>query len=459
MNEKRNYVEEILTLMRGKNSPKVLKDAINEYHGSDLADAMTRLDVKERQRFYRVLSNEHLAEVLEYTENADEFLEEMSLARAAQVIEKMESDEAVDLLKESDSPKKEAWLELMDPETRKNLQHLAAFDEDMVASRMTTNYVVLESEMTVKEAMKSLIEQAKECDNVSVLYVLDSEGIYYGAIDLKDIITSAGDRTLDDLVMTSYPYVYGEEKIEDCIETLKDYSEESIPVLDEDNHILGVLTAQDVTEIVDDSMGEDYAKLGGLSAEEDLEEPLLDSIKKRLPWLMLLLVLGMVVSSVVGLFEKVVAQLTVVMLFQSLILDMAGNVGTQSLAVTIRVLMDEQLTGREKLKLIWKEVRVGSANGIVLGILALAGVGVYLMLFKHLALFAAFAVSGCIGISLVVAMLISSFVGTAVPIFFKQVGVDPAAASGPLITTITDMVGVVTYYGLSWILLIQLLGM
>ena len=167
----------------------------------------------------------------------------------------------------------------------------------------------------------------------------------------------------------------------------------------------------------------------------------------------------MVVSSVVGLFEKVVAQLTVVMLFQSLILDMAGNVGTQSLAVTIRVLMDEQLTGREKLKLIWKEVRVGSANGIVLGILALAGVGVYLMLFKHLALFAAFAVSGCIGISLVVAMLISSFVGTAVPIFFKQVGVDPAAASGPLITTITDMVGVVTYYGLSWILLIQLLGM
>ena len=371
----------------------------------------------------------------------------------------MESDEAVDLLKESDSPKKEAWLELMDPETRKNLQHLAAFDEDMVASRMTTNYVVLESEMTVKEAMKSLIEQAKECDNVSVLYVLDSEGIYYGAIDLKDIITSAGDRTLDDLVMTSYPYVYGEEKIEDCIETLKDYSEESIPVLDEDNHILGVLTAQDVTEIVDDSMGEDYAKLGGLSAEEDLEEPLLDSIKKRLPWLMLLLVLGMVVSSVVGLFEKVVAQLTVVMLFQSLILDMAGNVGTQSLAVTIRVLMDEQLTGREKLKLIWKEVRVGSANGIVLGILALAGVGVYLMLFKHLALFTAFAVSGCIGISLVVAMLISSFVGTAVPIFFKQVGVDPAAASGPLITTITDMVGVVTYYGLSWILLIQLLGM
>ena len=187
MNEKRNYVEEILTLMRGKNSPKVLKDAINEYHGSDLADAMTRLDVKERQRFYRVLSNEHLAEVLEYTENADEYLEEMSLARAAQVIEKMESDEAVDLLKESDSPKKEAWLELMDPETRKNLQHLAAFDEDMVASRMTTNYVVLESEMTVKEAMKSLIEQAKECDNVSVLYVLDSEGIYYGAIDLKGI--------------------------------------------------------------------------------------------------------------------------------------------------------------------------------------------------------------------------------------------------------------------------------
>lgn len=167
----------------------------------------------------------------------------------------------------------------------------------------------------------------------------------------------------------------------------------------------------------------------------------------------------MCVSSVVSLFEAVVAQLTIVMIFQSLILDMSGNVGTQSLAVTIRVLMDEQLSGRQKRHLIFKESRVGLVNGICLGALSLVGIGIYLMLFKHLAPGGAFAISGCIGISLILAMLISSLVGTVIPMFFKQIGVDPAVASGPLITTITDMVGVVTYYGMAWLLLIEILGL
>ncbi len=163
----------------------------------------------------------------------------------------------------------------------------------------------------------------------------------------------------------------------------------------------------------------------------------------------------MVVSSVVGLFEGVVAQLTIVMAFQSLILDMAGNVGTQSLAVTIRALMDDQLTPKQKLKLLTKEVNVGTLNGIILGLLAFVGVGLYVTVFKGMPVHYAFAISGCIGVSLVVAMLISSLVGTAVPIFFKHIHIDPAAASGPLITTITDLVGVVTYYGLAWLLLIE----
>ena len=204
-------------------------------------------------------------------------------------------------------------------------------------------------------------------------------------------------------------------------------------------------------------MGEDYARLGGLSAEEDLNEPLWDSVKKRLPWLVILLFLGLVVSTVVGLFETVVAQLTIIMAFQSLILDMSGNVGTQSLAVTIRVLMDERLTGKQKLSLIGKEMAVGGLNGLVIGVFSLVGIGVYLSLFKQQPLHLAVAISACIGVSLMVSMVISSFVGTITPIFFKKVGVDPAAASGPLITTINDLVGVVSYYGLTWILLLNIL--
>lgn len=130
-------------------------------------------------------------------------------------------------------------------------------------------------------------------------------------------------------------------------------------MLSKDKHILGVITSDDIVEMVDNEMGEDYAKLAGLTAEEDLKETTLQSMKKRMPWLIILLFLGMIVSSVVGIFENVVAALPIVICFQSLVLDMAGNVGTQSLAVTIRVLMDENLSGKQKLLLVVKEVRIG----------------------------------------------------------------------------------------------------
>ena len=249
------------------------------------------------------------------------------------------------------------------------------------------------------------------------------------------------------------------ELIDDCIEKLKDYSENSIPILDNDNKLLGVITSQSIVDLVDDEMGEDYAMFAGLTAEEDLKEPLKESMKKRLPWLLVLLALGTVVSSVVGVFEQVVSQLTIIMCFQSLILDMAGNVGTQSLAVTIRVLMDEKLSAKDKLHLTFKEMKVGTCNGALLGIMALVFLGAYIALFKGYAIGHAFLISGCVGISLLVAIVISSLVGTLVPILFHKIKVDPAVASGPLITTVNDLVAVVTFYGLSWLFLLKMLNL
>lgn len=172
---------------------------------------------------------------------------------------------------------------------------------------------------------------------------------------------------------------------------------------------------------------------------------------------MILLFLGMGVSFVVGIFEVVIAVLPIIMSFQSLILDMAGNVGTQSLAVTIRVLMDENLTGRQKLGLVFKEMRIGFCNGLLLGVMAFAFVGAYIFFLKGNPLHYALLISGCVGVSLLTAMVISSLVGTVVPMFFRKIHIDPAVASGPLITTINDLVAVVTYYGLSWLLLIHVL--
>ena len=390
-----------------------------------------------------------------YTAQSKKHLRDKNLQEAAKVLSLMEVDDAVDVLDEVDDATKKQVVDMLPEDAGNDIQMILSYEEDEMGSRMTTNYIAIRRGIDIRQAMRELVSQAGENDNIGTVYVLDESDKYYGAIDLKDLIVARENDTLESIINTTYPFVTDHEKIEDCIDELVDYAEDSIPVLSETKELLGVITAQDVVEAVDDEMGEDYAKLAGLTDEEDLRETTKESMKKRLPWLIILLFLGMGVSSVVGAFEAVVAVLPIVMCFQSLILDMAGNVGTQSLA--IRVLMDENLTGKQKLHLVWKEMKVGFVNGLLLGSLAFVFIGIYIACFKHNAWLQAFLISGCVGVSLMVAMVISSLVGTLIPIFFHKIKIDPAVASGPLITTVNDLVAVVTYYGLAWLFLIQIM--
>ena len=454
-----DYRAEILGMVRSNASPGIMRNKLEDYHENDLADVFPDLSVAERRKLCRILNLDMLADIFEYIDEkqAAEYLDEMDVRKAAAILSRMETDAVVDVLRMIPKEKRALLLELMDDEARKDMAVIAAFDDEEIGSRMTTNYIEIRENLTVKQAMTELVSQAAKNDNISTIFMVTADHTFYGAMDLKDLITARQDTRLEDLIVTSYPYVYGHELIDDCIEKLKDYSENSIPILDNDNKLLGVITSQSIVDLVDDEMGEDYAMFAGLTAEEDLKEPLKESMKKRLPWLLVLLALGTVVSSVVGVFEQVVSQLTIIMCFQSLILDMAGNVGTQSLAVTIRVLMDESLTGKQKVELVFKEMRIAFSNGAILGILSFLVLGLYIALFKGKTWTFAYAVSGCIGLSLMVAMVISGAVGTLIPLFFKKINIDPAVASGPLITTINDLVAVVAYYGLCGILLIGVL--
>ena len=454
-----DYRAEILGIVRSNASPGIMRNKLEDYHENDLADVFPDLSVAERRKLCRILNLDMLADIFEYIDEkqAAEYLDEMDVRKAAAILSRMETDAVVDVLRMIPKEKRALLLELMDDEARKDMAVIAAFDDEEIGSRMTTNYIEIRENLTVKQAMTELVSQAAKNDNISTIFMVTADHTFYGAMDLKDLITARQDTRLEDLIVTSYPYVYGHELIDDCIEKLKDYSENSIPILDNDNKLLGVITSQSIVDLVDDEMGEDYAMFAGLTAEEDLKEPLKESMKKRLPWLLVLLALGTVVSSVVGVFEQVVSQLTIIMCFQSLILDMAGNVGTQSLAVTIRVLMDESLTGKQKVELVFKEMRIAFSNGAILGILSFLVLGLYIALFKGKTWTFAYAVSGCIGLSLMVAMVISGAVGTLIPLFFKKINIDPAVSSGPLITTINDLVAVVAYYGLCGILLIGVL--
>lgn len=455
----RDYEEEIVAILRSNLPPKVKREQILDYHENDIATAMDFLDVKERVKLFSILGTDSFANVLEYSENINEYISELSLRRKLWIIARLEPATAADYLNQLSKEERNNIVDLLDEETKQDITMLNSYDDDEIGSRMTTNFVTVTTDLSVRAAMREVVKQAADNDNIATIYVIDEDETFLGAIDLKDLIIAREGTELSSIIATSYPYVYAYELIENCIERIKEYSEDSIPVLDADNKLQGVLISQDITELVEEEMSEDYARLAGLSSEEDLEEPLKKSIGKRLPWLVILLGLGLVVSSVVGIFEGVVSHIAIIVSFQSLILGMAGNVGTQSLAVTIRVLMDEELSTKQKLFLIGKEVRIGFVNGLILGLLSFVLIGLYLLVFKAQPATFAFAVSACTALALLVAILLSSLSGTIIPIVFKKIKIDPAVASGPLITTINDLVAVLAYYGLAWVLLINILGL
>ena len=373
------YVEELIEIIRAGLSREELVDWLFDYHDNDIADALELLTPEERKRLYSALGAERVAEIFAYLDDDDVYLKKLSLKQQAKVISEMDSDDAVDILEEVDDDTKCKILGMLDKETSEDVQLLLSYDEDEIGSYMTTNFILIHNDLTVREAMRELVKQAGENDNISTIYVVDWAEQYYGAIELQDLIIAREHTELEDLINRSYPYVMDHEKISECIEKIKDYAEDSIPVLLEDRSIGGIITTQDIVEIVDDEMGGDYAKLAGLIAEEDLNETTRESIRKRLPWL------------------------------------------------------------------------------VILTVMALLFLGAYIHLFKGFSLGYSMMISACVGVSLVGAMVVSGLVGTLTPIFFKKVGVDPAVASGPLITTINDLVTIVVYYGLVAVVLIDII--
>ena len=449
-----DFSDELLEKIRTvKNSVK-LKEELEKYHANDIANALPLLTETERKRLYSVLGDEAVSEIFAYLDDPDEYINELSAEKAADIVENMDADDAVDLLDELDEDKKREIIELMEEDSAEDVKLISQYDDDEIGSEMTTNYIDIKSDFSVKQAMDSLVKQAAENDNISTVYVTEENDVFYGAIDLRDLVIARSTTPLSDVIATSYPYLYAHEKISDCLERIKSYAEDSLPVLDSDNRLIGALTSANVVDVVDDEMSEDYAKLAGLSGDEEEDDGVLKSLVKRLPWIFALLVMSLGVSAVIGLFENVIATLPLIVFFQSLVLDMGGNSGTQSLAVTLQEISDERKI--KPAKIIFRETRVAFLGSLVLAVLAFVLLGVYMLVFKAQPPANAFATSACISGALIAAMTVSGCCGAAIPLLFKKLKVDPAVASGPLITTINDFISAIAFYGIAWFFLIFL---
>ena len=457
--QERDYSTQILSIIRSDSTDEEIKAQLQEYHENDIASIFEELETEERDKLLQILGSELMSEIVSYLEDAGDYLSEIDADEAADIIEQMDADDAVEVLDDLDEETRSEIIELIeDEEIKEDIELIDSYDDDEFGSRMSTNFIAVKRSSTIKETMRTLVSEAAENDNIYTIFVVNEDDSFYGVIDLKDLIVARSTVELETLISNNFPFVYDKDIISDNIERLRGYSENMIPVISSANNaLLGVITSNDIIELVDEEISDDYAKLAAMTSEQKPDESLFTSMKKRVPWLIALLFMGLIVSAVVGVFESVVDALPMIVSFQSLILGMAGNVGTQSLAVTVRALgNDEERSFKNQLITILKEIRIALLNGVVLGAISFAIVSGYLFIFTAYASSFIFAAAGCVGLAMCFAMAISGLTGAAIPVCLYRFGVDPAVASGPLITTINDLVAVISYYGLAWALLLNL---
>ena len=456
--QERDHSAQILSIIRSNCNDSEIKEQLQEYHENDIANVLEELTPAERERLLEILGSEIMSDVVSFLDDASEYLSEIDADDAAEIIEQMDADDALEALDDLDEETRSEIFELIeDAEIKEEIELINSYEDNEFGSRMSTNFIAVKRSQTIKETMKTLVREAAENDNIYTIFVVNEDDSFYGVIDLKDLIVARSNVELETLIYNNFPFVYDTDSISDNIEHLRGYSENMIPVLSSENKaLLGVITSTDIIELVDEEISDDYAKLAAMTSEQEPDETLFESMKKRVPWLIALLFMGLVVSAVVGVFEGVVDALPMIVSFQSLILGMAGNVGTQSLAVTVRALGNsEDNSLKKQFFTIFKEIRVALLNGFVLGSISFVIVSAYLFAFASYGVTFVLSAAGCVGLAMCFAMAISGLTGAAIPICLYRFGIDPAVASGPLITTINDLVAVLSYYGLAWALLLN----
>lgn len=457
-------LQEIIKIIKETTDLKMLHDLLYSYHKNDIARCFEYLTDEELEKVYQTFDEQELSEIFTYLDDVKEYIEDLETETAADLIELMDSDDAKEILDELTEEDRNEILELMDEEVVDDIELLTSYDEDVIASYMTNNFIAIKKDYTIKQAMKTVVEEASTNDNFTIIYVVNEDDTLYGTIELKDLIKARATDSLEDIIKKSYPSIVDMTNVSDALILVKDYEIDSIPIVNDNNVLLGVVTTNDLLEVIDDELSDDYAKLAGLTSEEELDESTFKSVKKRIPWLCALLVLGLIISLVMRVFESAIVAVPAIVFFQSMILGMGGNVGTQSLAVTIRAISDEDISRKEVARLVFKEIRIAFFNGLLIGVISFVVVSAYLMLSNTVIdqnigynVLDIFKTSGVVSTSLLISMVISGLIGTLIPIVLQKCKIDPAVASGPFITSINDIMAIVVYYGITLIVFAYLI--
>lgn len=451
-------MDELLELIKASIQQDDYREKLNEifedYHPYDIANIFKELTDQERQAFYESLNEDKLADIFEYMDEEDAalYLKEMSYAKGANVLNEMEADDAADVLNEFDDDEEASqYLKQMDEEDAATLNYLIEREEDTAGSIMTTNYITLDSEMDVKEAMKKIGYEANDAEIIDPLFVCENEHLV-GILSLKDLIVARTPCKIKDIMDENF--VYGEVN-EDTISIsnkIADYDIYALPIIDQ-GKMVGVVTMDDALDVTSEAISEDYAKMATADAEVENELPVWKNILKRLPWLIALLIFSLLISNLTEKFEGIIKSITVLWFFNTMILDMAGNAGTQSLAVSVRHLGRNDLdNGKKTFKYILRELVVTIIISLILGLVSFLITYLFIIVLKYNTKVNALITSLVISSSLSLTLIITGSLGSIVPIIMNKIHIDPAVASGPLITTLNDVIAMLIYFGLAYLL-------
>ena len=438
------YEEHIHNLMDSLKSENMeaFREEFLEMHPYDQSTFFMDQNHEERLKIYAYLSPEETADLIEHIEleDTEPLFSEMDPRFASMVFAHLPTDDAVDILNEMEKDKVASFLTIMNQEAAEEIKQLLHYEEKTAGSIMTTEFVAINKAQTVKDTMRQLKEEAPDAETIYYLYVVDEDKHLVGVISLRDLIIADETAIINDLMSEKVVSVSVAKDQEEIAQMMRDYDFLAVPVVDFQNHLLGIITVDDILDVMDEEASDDYSKLAAMSEVQRLDDSPLQAAKKRLPWLIILLFLGMFTASLIGRFEDTLDQVTLLAIFIPLIAGMAGNTGTQSLAVAVRGLATGEYGKQGKLKLMVREATTGLITGSVCGVVIM----VVIYLWKG-ELFLGFLV----GISILATFTVATLSGSLIPILMETLKIDPAVAAGPFITILNDITSILIYFGIA----------
>ena len=429
---------------------KELKEIVDKINIVDIADLFELLNKEQLIIVFRLLNKENAAEVFSYLqrEHQQYIIESISDKEIKNIMEDLFIDDTVDFLEEMPASVVNRVLKNIDGETRKTINNFLTYPDESAGSLMTIEMVDLKKEMTVSESIEYIRENGVDKETINNCYVIDNNRRLEGTISIRRLILSSPDSYIKDIMDTDIIKVNTFDDQEEIAELFKKYDYTTMPVVDKENCLVGIITIDDIVDIIEQENTEDLHIMAALTPSEDeyIKTPILILVKNRILWLLVLMLSAAISGAVIHRFEEVLESIIILATFIPLLMDTGGNAGAQSSTLVIRSLALGQVDFSDIFTILYKELRVAALSGLILAIVNFARIIIF---YKTESMMIAIVVSATLFITIVIAKII----GGLLPLFAKKIGVDPAIMAAPLITTIVDALALIVFFSLSVLLL------